>query len=230
MIAVTGATGQLGRLVINVLLKKVPAHDIIAAVRSPDKAKDLMALGVQVRQADYNQPTTLDSAFKGVDKLLLISSSEVGQRVAQHTAVINAAKRAGVKLLAYTSLLHADKSPLGLGEEHRATEGLLRDSGLPVVLLRNGWYTEIMRQASLQPWPTVHLSVPQAMDVSLQPVVKIMLKLPPQYWFRKIKPVRFTYWLAMMPIHYPNSRQKLLANPVKQSPTKIYPRQTLNTP
>lgn len=97
MIAVTGATGQLGRLVINVLLK-VPAHDIIAAVRSPDKAKDLMALGVQVRQADYNQPTTLDSAFKGVDKLLLISSSEVGQRVAQHTAVINAAKRAGVKL------------------------------------------------------------------------------------------------------------------------------------
>ncbi|EIR03716.1 quinone oxidoreductase 2, partial [Yersinia pestis PY-98] len=142
MIAVTGATGQLGRLVINVLLKKVPAHDIIAAVRSPDKAKDLMALGVQVRQADYNQPTTLDSAFKGVDKLLLISSSEVGQRVAQHTAVINAAKRAGVKLLAYTSLLHADKSPLGLGEEHRATEGLLRDSGLPVVLLRNGWYTE----------------------------------------------------------------------------------------
>lgn len=110
MIAVTGATGQLGRLVINVLLKKVPAHDIIAAVRSPDKAKDLMALGVQVRQADYNQPTTLDSAFKGVDKLLLISSSEVGQRVAQHTAVINAAKRAGVKLLAYTSLLHADKS------------------------------------------------------------------------------------------------------------------------
>ncbi|WP_145520888.1 SDR family oxidoreductase [Yersinia mollaretii] len=142
MIAVTGATGQLGRLVINALLKKVPASEIIAAVRSPEKASDLAALGIQVRKADYSQPATLDSAFQGVAKLLLISSSEVGQRVAQHTAVIEAAKRAQVKLLAYTSLLHADKSSLGLGEEHRATEALLRESGLPVVLLRNGWYTE----------------------------------------------------------------------------------------
>lgn len=142
MIAVTGATGQLGRLVINALLKKVPANEIIAAVRNPEKASDLAALGLQVRKADYSQPATLDAAFQGVDKLLLISSSEVGQRVAQHTAVINAAKHAGVKLLAYTSLLHADKSILGLGEEHRATEALLRESGLPVVLLRNGWYTE----------------------------------------------------------------------------------------
>ncbi|AJJ19201.1 MULTISPECIES: SDR family oxidoreductase [Yersinia] len=142
MIAVTGATGQLGRLVINALLKKVPASEIIAAVRNPEKAHDLAALGVQIRKADYSQPATLDTAFQGVDKLLLISSSEVGQRIAQHSAVIAAAKRAGVKLLAYTSLLHADKSPLGLGEEHRATEALLRESGLPVVLLRNGWYTE----------------------------------------------------------------------------------------
>ncbi|CNL36954.1 NmrA family protein [Yersinia aldovae ATCC 35236] len=142
MIAVTGATGQLGRLVIDALLKKVPASEIIAAVRSPEKAKDLADLGVQVRKADYNLPATLDAAFSGVDKLLLISSSEVGQRIAQHTAVIAAAKRAGVKLLAYTSLLHADKSPLGLGEEHRATEALLHESGLPVVLLRNGWYSE----------------------------------------------------------------------------------------
>lgn len=142
MIAVTGATGQLGRLVINALLKKVPASEIIAAVRNPEKAHVLAALGVQIRKADYSQPATLDTAFQGVDKLLLISSSEVGQRIAQHSAVIAAAKRAGVKLLAYTSLLHADKSPLGLGEEHRATEALLRESGLPVVLLRNGWYTE----------------------------------------------------------------------------------------
>lgn len=102
----------------------------------------MAALGVQVRKADYSQPATLEAAFQGVDKLLLISSSEVGQRVAQHAAVINAAKHAGVKLLAYTSLLHADKSTLGLGDEHRATEALLRESGLPVVLLRNGWYTE----------------------------------------------------------------------------------------
>lgn len=142
MIAVTGATGQLGRLVIDALLKKVPASEIIAAVRNPEKASDLAALGLQVRKADYSQPATLDAAFQGVDKLLLISSSEVGQRVTQHTAVINAAKHAGVKLLAYTSLLHADTSVLGLGEEHRATEALLHKSGLPVVLLRNGWYTE----------------------------------------------------------------------------------------
>ncbi|MFO6296668.1 SDR family oxidoreductase [Rahnella selenatireducens] len=142
MIAITGATGQLGRLVIAALLKKVPANQIIAAVRSPEKAKDLADLGVEVRQADYSQPATLDSAFNGVEKLLLISSSEVGQREAQHNAVIAAAKRAGVKLLAYTSLLHADKSPLGLGVEHRATEKALSESGVPHVLLRNGWYTE----------------------------------------------------------------------------------------
>lgn len=142
MIAITGATGQLGRLVIAALLKKVPANQIIAAVRSPEKAKDLAELGVELRQADYSQPATLDSAFKGVEKVLLISSSEVGQREAQHGAVIDAAKRAGVKLLAYTSLLHADKSPLGLGVEHRATEKALSESGVPFVLLRNGWYTE----------------------------------------------------------------------------------------
>lgn len=142
MIAITGATGQLGRLVIAALLKKVPADQIIAAVRNPQKAQDLADLGIDVRQADYSQPATLDSAFKGVEKLLLISSSEVGQREAQHNAVIDAAKRAGVKLLAYTSLLHADKSPLGLGVEHRATEKALSESAIPFVLLRNGWYTE----------------------------------------------------------------------------------------
>ncbi|MBU9824827.1 SDR family oxidoreductase [Rahnella perminowiae] len=142
MIAVTGATGQLGRLVIAALLKKVPANQIIAAVRNPQKAQDLAEQGIQVRQADYSQPATLDSAFEGVEKLLLISSSEVGQREAQHNAVIDAAKRAGVQLLAYTSLLHADKSPLGLGVEHRATEKALSESAIPFVLLRNGWYTE----------------------------------------------------------------------------------------
>src|SRR5476649_1593363 len=142
MIAITGATGQLGRLVIAALLKKVPANQIIAAVRSPEKAKDLADLGVELRQADYSQPATLDSAFKGVEKVLLISSSEVGQREAQHGAVIAAAKRASVKLLVYTSVLHADKTPLGLGVEHRATEKALSESGVPFVLLRNGWYTE----------------------------------------------------------------------------------------
>ena len=142
MIVITGASGQLGRLVIETLLHTLPASEIVAAVRTPAKVSDLAARGVQVRQADYTQPATLDAAFQGADKLLLISSSEVGQRVPQHRAVIDAAQRAGVKLLAYTSLLHADVSPLGLAAEHQATEALLRASGLPHVLLRNGWYTE----------------------------------------------------------------------------------------
>lgn len=142
MIAVTGATGQLGRLVIEALLKKVPAEQIVAAVRSPEKAADLAAKGVTVRKADYSQPDTLMSAFSGVDKLLLISGSEVGQREAQHQAVINAAKSASVKFIAYTSLLHADTSPLGLHVEHVATEKALAESGIAYALLRNGWYTE----------------------------------------------------------------------------------------
>ena len=142
MIVITGASGQLGRLVITELLKTVPASQIVAAVRHPGKASDLAALGVELRVADYNEPATLDSAFADADQLLLISSSEVGQRVAQHRNVIDAAKRAKVGLIAFTSLLHADSSPLGLATEYKGTEALLKDSGLPHVLLRNGWYTE----------------------------------------------------------------------------------------
>ncbi|MCP1446005.1 NAD(P)H dehydrogenase (quinone) [Pseudomonas sp. GGS8] len=142
MIAVTGATGQLGRLVIDSLLKTVNPHEIVALVRDPLKAQDLGAKGVNVRQADYNQPETLVSALVGVQRLLLISSSEVGQRTAQHRAVIEAAKSSGVQLLAYTSMLHADKSTLGLAVEHRDTERALVESGLNYVLLRNGWYSE----------------------------------------------------------------------------------------
>jgi len=134
MIAITGASGHLGRLVITALLQTVPAGQIVAAVRNPAKAQDLAALGVQVRQADYSQPATLASAFQGVSKLLLISSSEVGQRTPQHRAVIEAAQAAGVQLLAYTSLLHAERSPLGLAAEHVATEALIKASGLPAVL------------------------------------------------------------------------------------------------
>lgn len=142
MIAITGATGQLGRLVIQQLLQTLPAEQLIAAVRSPEKATDLQALGVQVREADYSNPQTLRTAFAGVNKLLLISSSEVGQRAAQHANVIAAARDAGVALLVYTSILHADSSPLPLAEEHKATEQALAASGLPYTLLRNGWYTE----------------------------------------------------------------------------------------
>jgi NAD(P)H dehydrogenase (quinone) len=142
MIVITGATGQLGNLVIASLLKKVPATSLVATVRNVEKAKDIAALGVQVRQADYNQPASWNTALEGAEKVLLISSSEIGQRTQQHGAVINAAKHAGVKLLAYTSVLHADTSILGLAGEHRATEATLHASGLPFVLLRNGWYTE----------------------------------------------------------------------------------------
>lgn len=142
MITVTGATGMLGRLVIDALLKELPAAEITAAVRNPEKAKDLEALGVQVRHADYNKTVTLKTAFEGTDKLLLISSSEVGQRARQHRAVIAAAHDADVGLVAYTSMLHADTSPLALAAEHVETEEALRDSGLPFVLLRHGWYTE----------------------------------------------------------------------------------------
>jgi NAD(P)H dehydrogenase (quinone) len=142
MIAVTGATGHLGRLVIAALLKKVPPSGIIAAVRNEGKARDIAALGVHVRQADYNQPLAWDEALKGADKVLLISSSEIGQRAKQHRSVIDAARRAGVKLLAYTSVLRADTSPLGLAAEHKETEALIRASAIPFTLLRNSWYTE----------------------------------------------------------------------------------------
>ena len=142
MIVVTGATGQLGRLVIDNLLRTVSPAKIVAAVRDPAKASEFAARGVQVRRADYTQPESLQQAFVGAEKLLLISSNAIGQRAAQHRAVVDAAVRSGVKLVAYTSVLHADTSPLGLSKEHRETEAMLKASGLPHVLLRNGWYTE----------------------------------------------------------------------------------------
>ncbi len=150
MIVVTGATGQLGTLVIEQLLEKVPAGQIVAAVRTPAKAQALAAKGVQVREADYARPETLAKAFAGASKLLLISGSELGQRVPQHRAVIDAAKGVGVELLAYTSLLRADTSPMLLAEEHLATERALQASGVPFALLRNGWYTENLT-AGIQP-------------------------------------------------------------------------------
>ena len=142
MIVITGATGNLGQHVIASLLESVPAATIIAAVRNPAKAAKLAALGVQVRQADYSDGASLDMAFKGATKILLISSSEVGQRAQQHQNVIDAARRAGVALLAYTSVLRADTSPLGLAAEHVITEAAIRASGLPYAFLRNGWYLE----------------------------------------------------------------------------------------
>ncbi|HXP97445.1 MAG TPA: SDR family oxidoreductase [Telmatospirillum sp.] len=141
-ILVTGASGQLGRLVIDRLLKTMPPAQIAAIVRDAKAGAELSARGVQLFVANYTKPDTLDAAFAGVERLLLISSNAIGQRVSQHRNVIDAAKRAGVALLAYTSVLHADASPLSLAEEHRQTEAALRASGIPFVLLRNGWYTE----------------------------------------------------------------------------------------
>jgi NAD(P)H dehydrogenase (quinone) len=142
MILVTAATGKLGRLVVEELLKKVPASQVAVGVRNTAKAADFAARGVQVRQADYSRPETLGAALAGVEKVLLISSNEVGQRAVQHQAVIAAAKKAGVRLLAYTSILHADHTRMALAGEHKATEEAIRASGLPFVFLRNGWYFE----------------------------------------------------------------------------------------
>ncbi|HAZ76442.1 SDR family oxidoreductase [Pseudescherichia sp.] len=142
MIAITGATGHLGQLTLTELLKTVPASQLVAIVRNPAKAETLSQQGVIVRQAEYGDQAALTVALEGVDKLLLISSSEVGQRAVQHRNVIDAAKAAGVKFIAYTSLLHADRSPLGLHVEHVDTEQYLAASGIPYALLRNGWYSE----------------------------------------------------------------------------------------
>ncbi len=138
-IAVTGATGQLGRLVVGRLVGQAPAGGIVALARSPEKAA---GLGVAVREADYDRPGTLGPALAGVGTLLLVSANEVGRREAQHRSVIEAAKQAGVQRIVYTSLLHADTSPLSLAGEHFATEAELKASGIPFTILRNGWYTE----------------------------------------------------------------------------------------
>ena len=142
-VVITGATGHLGRLVVESLLQQgVPARDITAAGRDTTKIKDLADRGVRVRAIDYDDPATLDGAFRGAARILLISASATGQRARQHGNAIDAARRAGAGLLAYTSIAHADTSTLRMAEEHRATEAALRASGLEYVLLRHSWYTE----------------------------------------------------------------------------------------
>ena len=138
-IGITGATGQLGRLVVAKLKEKLAAEDLVALVRSPEKATDL---GIEVREADYDKPETLNNALQGIETLLLISGSEVGKRATQHRQIIEAAKQNGVKRIVYTSLLHADATSVSLAGEHILTEKALKDSGIPTTILRNGWYTE----------------------------------------------------------------------------------------
>ncbi|WP_026930943.1 SDR family oxidoreductase [Glycomyces tenuis] len=143
MIAVTGATGHLGRLAVERLLdRQVPPGEIIALVRDPAKVSDLAERGIEVRHADYDRPATLQPALAGVEKLLLVSSPEVGRRLPQHSSVIDAAKYAGVGLLLYTSMLHADTSQVALATEHIGTERYLHGAGVPYLVLRNGWYME----------------------------------------------------------------------------------------
>eukprot|EP00162_Nutomonas_longa_P004148 comp14921_c0_seq1/m.22025 comp14921_c0_seq1/g.22025 ORF comp14921_c0_seq1/g.22025 comp14921_c0_seq1/m.22025 type:complete len:290 (-) comp14921_c0_seq1:12-881(-) len=140
-IVVTGATGQLGRLVIKHLLARgVAPSKIIAAVRTPAKAADL---GVEAREADYDKPETLRTAFAGAERVLVISSNDLGgNRAKQQIAAIQAAKEANVKQIVYTSILHADTTTLGLARDHQVTEAELARSGVNHVILRNGWYTE----------------------------------------------------------------------------------------
>jgi NAD(P)H dehydrogenase (quinone) len=142
MYAITAATGQLGRLAFKGLRSHLPNVPTAVIVRDPAKAADLAAGGAEIRPANYNDPAALDRALNGVERLLLISSNEIGQRTAQHRNVLEAASRQRVGLVVYTSLLHADTSPLNVAKEQRETELLLASSGLPHVILRNGWYTE----------------------------------------------------------------------------------------
>ena len=142
-VVVTAASGQLGHLVVEALLARgVSADRITATARGVDRLADLAERGVTVARADYTDPASLREAFAGASTLVLVSSSEVGSRTPQHANAIDAAKAAGVGLIAYTSIPHADTSPMLMAAEHRETEELLAASGVPHVLLRNGWYTE----------------------------------------------------------------------------------------
>ncbi|MDR8414927.1 SDR family oxidoreductase [Nonomuraea sp. 3-1Str] len=147
MYVVTGATGSLGRLVVRQLLDRVPADQVAAVVRDKDKAADLAARGVELRVADYDDPASLRGAFAAGDRVLFISGNEVGRRAAQHQAVVDAAKDAGVALLAYTSVLGGPKADFDLARDHQYTEQAIIDAGVPHTFLRNGWYTEVYTES-----------------------------------------------------------------------------------
>jgi len=140
--AVTAASGQLGRLAIAAFAERAGPEAVVAIVRDPARAAGLFPDGVAIRHGDYERPETLDAAFAGIERVLLISSNALGARIAQHRNAIDAARNAGVARIAYTSVLRTDSLQLDLAEEHRQTEALIAASGLAHTLLRNGWYTE----------------------------------------------------------------------------------------
>ncbi|OZU89081.1 NAD(P)-dependent oxidoreductase [Virgibacillus indicus] len=142
-ILVTGATGKLGSKVVESLLKSVPASDLVVSVRIPEKAEGLRASGVEVRQGDYDHPETLDHAFAGIDRLLIISADGDNEtRIRQHSNAVAAAERAGVKFIAYTSLTNAQESKNTMAPTHKATEHAILKTGIPYSFLRNNWYLE----------------------------------------------------------------------------------------
>src|SRR5882672_7897985 len=139
MIVITGATGELGHHVVERLVFNVPPKDICLAGRGVHRAERLSGYGVRIALADYDVPNSLSAVFSGAEQVLLISSSDIGRRVSQHKAVINAARSAGVKHIVYTSMLRTDTCTLAIADEHRQTESAIRESGLPFTILRNGW-------------------------------------------------------------------------------------------
>ncbi|WP_127534636.1 SDR family oxidoreductase [Paenibacillus kobensis] len=158
-VLVTGATGQLGALVVESLLKSIPASQIAVSVRDPRKAEHLSALGVDVRHGDFDQPESLEKAFAGIDRLLIISSSDVHNRIPQHKAAVQAAQAAKVGFIAYTSVSNAQDSALFLAGDHRETEKAIISSGIPYSFLRNNWYLEnelgtVQAVANGAPWVT----------------------------------------------------------------------------
>ena len=227
MYVITGATGQLGRIVIEKLLETEAPGQIIAAVRNPAKAADLAGRGVQVREADYNRPETLEAAFVAADRLLLISSSEVDGRLPQHRAVIEAARRAGVALIAYTSMLRGDTSPAKLAREHRETEQLLFASNVPSVVLRNGWYTEnhlLALRPALQAGAFIGAA---AMAGSRRQHAPTMPR-PPPLLCGTARRAGFTNWPAMPPLASRNWRPKCRGSWVGRSDTRISAKRVMN--
>jgi len=142
-ILVTGATGKLGSKVVETLLKTLPAEQLAVSVRNPEKAEGLRARGVDVRQGDFDHPETLDTAFAGIDRLLIISADGDNEtRIRQHSNAVKAAERAGVKFIAYTSIVNATESKNLMAPPHVATEAAIIKTGIPYTILRNNWYLE----------------------------------------------------------------------------------------